>query len=304
MLDRLAVLLMAYGNPNTLDEVEPYLTHIRGGRTPSREQLDDLKERYKRIGGHSPLLEITQRQASRLERMLRQCGLDARVYVGMKHWHPFIADTVKEILGTGISHLMGIPMAPHYSRLSAGGYWNALDEALAEQQYGIHADFVKNWHLQPTYLRAVARNIRRILPYFTHNKGPAVVFTAHSLPAKILAEGDPYAVQLHETSEKLATMLGLNEWSFAYQSASHTGEPWLGPDILEKLQQLHDQERQDVLIAPIGFVADHLEILYDIDIECTEFAEKHGMDVRRIHSLNDHPLLSWALTRLVLNAIS
>ena len=294
-----AVLLMAYGTPQSENEIEPYLANIRRGRPESREVVEELKERYRKIGGRSPLLEITNAQASALQTKLRSDGVRARVYVGMKHWHPYVKDIVPTIIQNGHKGLVALVLAPHYSKISIGGYKQALNEALGQRDQ-IAVDFVESWHNNLLLHAAVAEKVNETLQKFPKSTKVEVVFTGHSLPERILEQKDPYQEQLLASSEAVAGILKLDHWHFAYQSASMTGEKWLGPDILEVLDKIsggtHDAR---VLVVPIGFVADHLEILYDIDIEAQQFAKDHGIDMKRTGSLNTSKKFIDALADIV-----
>lgn len=296
------VLLMAYGSPEALDDLEAYFTHIRGGRKPSSEAIEELKERYRRIGGRSPLGEITRAQAHALERMLNADSSEKyRVYIGMKHWRPFIHEAIEQMAADGIERAVGLALAPHYSRMSVGAYIEAAREALKE--HPMEMRFVGSWHLQPSFLEAWASRIHEALERFRPEErdGVVVVFTAHGLPERILQWDDPYPRQLRETCEALAQRLRLPapRWRLAYQSAGHTCEPWLGPDMLDALDELAHQGVKSVLVCPIGSVADHLEILYGIDVECRERAERLGLHLERPESLNDDPLFIQALAEIV-----
>ena len=293
-----AVMLMAYGTPKTLGDVEAYYTNIRGGRKPSPEELANLVERYKAIGGASPLIRITEGERSKLQSKLAASGSETRVYSAMKHSPPFIADVVKQAAADGVDELLSIALAPHYSKMSTGTYVLAVEIANAALSSKMKLDFVLSWHRHPELIEAWARRIRqaeRTLPG-TYS----LIFSAHSLPERILAQGDTYRIQLLETAELIAGKVGKEGWSFSFQSAGHTNEPWLGPDILEHLQELVGKGQQDFLIAPIGFVSDHLEILYDIDIECAHWAKGHGVRLARCESLNDSDELIRCLHSLVL----
>ena len=278
-----AVILMAYGSPATADDVPAYLADIREGRPVSQEAIDELTERYRRIGGRSPLDEITEAQRAALE---HQLGVP--VFVGMKHWRPRIAEAVEEALAGGAETVVGLVLAPHYSRLSIAGYRERLEQALQRRAELV---FVESWHDHAPFLDALAERVRGFEGH--------VVFTAHSLPERILQDGDPYRDQLLETSRLVAEQAGLADWSFAFQSASTTGEPWLGPDILEELDTLAANGVQRVLVCPVGFVSDHLEILWDLDIEAREKAAGLGLELERIESLNDDPAFIRALAELV-----
>jgi ferrochelatase len=281
-----AVILMAYGSPDRLEDIPAYLDDIRGGRPVREEAVATLTDHYRRIGGSSPLNEITEAQAAALAREL---GIP--VHVGMKHWDPRIADAVARALDGGAERLIGLVLAPHYSRISIGGYRERLEEALAGRAGLV---FVESWHDHGPYLDVVADRVR--------GTDAHVVFTAHSLPERILAEGDPYRDQLLETSSLVAERAGVESWSFAFQSESQTGEPWLGPDILAELESLHEQGAREVLVAPVGFVSDHLEILWDLDVEAREKAAELGLSFARIESLNTDPAFVRALADLVRQA--
>ena len=283
-----AVVLMAYGSPSTPDDVRPYLEDVRGGRPVSDEAVAELAERYQRIGGRSPLGEVTEAQRAALER-----ELDTPVFVGMKHWRPRIAEAVEAALAVGATRIVGLVLAPHYSRLSIGGYRERLEEALAERAELV---LVESWHDDPGFVDVLADRLRGTEAW--------VVFTAHSLPERILADGDPYREQLLETARLVAERADLDGWSFAFQSASTTGEPWLGPDILDELGLLRAREVEAVLVAPIGFVSDHLEILWDLDVEARERAAELGLGWKRTASLNDEPAFVHALAELVRKARS
>jgi ferrochelatase len=283
-----AVVLMAYGSPSTPEDVRPYLEDVRGGRPVSGEAVAELAERYRRIGGRSPLDEVTEAQRAALER-----ELDTPVFVGMKHWRPRIAEAVEAALAVGATRMVGLVLAPHYSRLSIGGYRERLEEAIADRAELV---LVESWHDEPAFVDVLVDRVRGTEAW--------VVFTAHSLPERILADGDPYREQLLETARLVAERAELERWSFAFQSASTTGEPWLGPDILDELGLLRARGVEAVLVAPIGFVSDHLEILWDLDVEARERAAELGLGWERTASLNDEPAFVHALAELVRKARS
>ncbi|MFL5939698.1 MAG: ferrochelatase [Gaiellaceae bacterium] len=280
-----AVILMAYGSPSTPDDIRPYLEDVRGGRPVSDEAVAKLAERYRRIGGRSPLDKVTEAQRAALEREL---GLP--VFVGMKHWRPRIAEAVERALETEAARVIGVVLAPHYSRMSVGEYRERLEAALEGR--ATELVLVESWHDDPAFVEVVADRVR--------GSDAWVVFTAHSLPERILADGDPYREQLLETSRLVAEHAGLGDrWSFAFQSASATGEPWLGPDVLEELERLHGAGVRKVLVASVGFVSDHLEILWDLDVEARAKAQELGLELARIESLNDDPRFISALAGVV-----
>ena len=278
-----AVVVMAYGSPSRAEDVGAYLQDIRGGRPVSAEAVAELEERYRRIGGGSPLNEITERQRAALEAEL---GLP--VYVGMKHWTPRISEAAERALADGAEQIVGLVLAPHFSRMSIGGYRRQLEEALAHRA---ELTFIANYHAYEPFIELLAARLG--------DTDAHVVFTAHSLPERILADSDPYKDQLLETSRLVADTAQLESWSFAFQSASPSGEPWLGPDILEELERLHGEGIRDVLVEPIGFVADHLEIYWDIDIEAREKADELGLKLERTESLNDDPAFIRVLAGVV-----
>jgi ferrochelatase len=282
-----AVVLMAYGSPSREEDIPAYLADIREGKPISPGAVEELTERYRRIGGRSPLDDATEAQRSALER-----ELGTPVFVGMKHWQPRIAEAVDRALEGEADTIVGIVLAPHYSRLSIAGYRERLERALGHRA---ELRFVESWHTHESYLDVLADRVR--------GERGHVVFTAHSLPARILDTGDPYRDQLLETAGLVAERAGLESWSFAFQSASATGEPWLGPDILDELDDLKARGVERVLVCPIGFVSDHLEILWDIDVEARERAAELGLDLDRIESLNDDPAFIRGLAELCREAV-
>ncbi|MDP3912064.1 MAG: ferrochelatase [Gemmatimonadales bacterium] len=295
--DPIAVLLMAYGGPNNLDDVEPYLLDVRGGRPTSPHLVDEIRARYARIGGRSPILELTGAQAAGVAAAL---GPAYRVYTGMRHWHPYIAETIEEVVAAGHRRVIGVVMAPHYSGMSVGAYEKKL---LAAADGRLETAVVPSWWRQPAFLDAVAGRVTQALRRFPNAADVEVIFTAHSLPERILANGDPYPDELKASAADVATRLRLGRWRFAYQSAGATSEPWLGPDAGEVIAQLAKQGRRAVLLVPIGFVCDHVEILYDIDVEYQELAGRLGIQLERIASLNDDPGLVTAVADAVRSAV-
>jgi protoporphyrin/coproporphyrin ferrochelatase len=285
-----AVVLMAYGSPERLADVPAYYADIRGGRPIAPDNLADLVERYRRLGieDSSPLNAITEQTRASLEAEL---GLP--VFTGMKHWTPRIADAAESALAAGADEVVGLVLAPHYSALSIAGYREQLEHAL-----GLRAElrFVESWHDEPGFVELLADRVR--------GTDSHVVFTAHSLPARILEAGDPYKEQLLETSRLVAEAAGLGEWSFSFQSESPTGEPWLGPDILDHLESLQRQGVERVLVCPVGFVSDHLEIRWDLDVEAQEKAAELGLELERIEMPNADPQFVRMLAGIVKRALS
>jgi ferrochelatase len=277
---------MAYGSPEGEEGIEPYFTHIRGGRPPSPEALEHLRERYRAIGG-SPLTEITRRQAAALGRRL-----ELPHYVGMKHAAPFIADACHQAAADGVTRLIGLPLAPHYAQMSVGAYRTAIEKVWDRELV-----FIPGFHDHAAFVAAVRRLIDEARRDF---EPELVIFTAHSLPARIEREGDRYRERLLESSRLVAEAANAGDWEFAFQSASSTGEPWFGPSLTERLEATTARK---VLVCPIGFVADHLEVLYDIDVEAIPLARERGVEVRRTASFNDRPELVDALAAIVTDAL-
>ena len=297
-----AILLLAYGSPDTPDDVEPYFRHIRGGRAPSPEAVENLRRRYELIGGRTPLLSITTETANALQAALdlRTPG-EYRTYVAMKHWHPFISEVVPRIAADGARRLIAIVLAPHYSRMSVGGYRQYLEDATAKLEAPMDLTFVESWHVEPSFISLIAGRVREGLAAFpeTERAETRVVFSAHSLPVRIRTWDDPYEAQLIASCDAVAREVGLEHWRFAWQSAGHTGEPWLGPDIVDYLETLHDQGVNSVLSVPIGFVCDHLEVLFDIDHEAADKAAALGITLRRTRMPNATPELIAVLEQIV-----
>jgi protoporphyrin/coproporphyrin ferrochelatase len=281
---------MAYGSPERLEDVPAYYADIRGGRPIRPELLEELVERYRALGieEHSPLNAITEETRAALEREL---GLP--VFTGMRHWTPRIAEAVERALAGGARTIVGLVLAPHYSRLSIGAYRRQLEEALDDRA---ELRFVERWGDEPGFVELLAERVR--------GTDAHVVFTAHSLPARILDEGDPYEEELLRSSVAVAERAGLDDWSFSYQSESATGEPWLGPDILDHLAALARRGVEDVLACPIGFVADHLEIRWDLDTEAAERARELGLGFARIEMPNAEPAFVAVLAGIVRRALA
>ena len=300
--DRTGVLLLAYGSPETPDDVELYFRHIRGGRAPSAEAVENLRRRYELIGGRTPLRAITTETASAL-----QMALDARApgeyrtYVAMKHWHPFIGDVIPRIADDGVQRLIAVVLAPHYSRMSVGGYRQYVEDAIAKLGAPMDLTFVESWCLRPEFISLIAERIRDGLATFPEldRAETCVVFSAHSLPVRIRTWDDPYEAQLRASCDAVARAANHEHWRFAWQSAGHTGEPWLGPDIVDFLETLHAKGVRNVLSVPIGFVSDHLEVLFDIDHEAADKAKELGMTLRRTRMPNATPELIAVLDAIV-----
>ena len=291
----IGVLVMAYGGPNNLDEVEPYLLDVRGHRPTAPEIVHEVRERYKLIGGRSPILEQTQAQADALQAVL--AGNAFKTFVGMRHWHPYIKDALAQMQAQGIECAIGLAMAPHYSRMSIGAYYKKIEEA----QSPVEIARIEHWHLLPGYLDALADRVRAALQKFPADvrADVPIIFSAHSLPERILSWSDPYPDELHATVAALMRRLGDHPHEFAFQSAAISNEPWLGPDVGAALDRLAAEGRKHVLIAPIGFVVEHVEILYDIDVVYQQQAQKLGLHLERIEMLGCAPLMMNGLAELV-----
>jgi ferrochelatase len=291
----IGVLVMAYGGPNNLDEVEPYLLDVRGGRSTSTEIIHEMRERYRQIGGRSPILERTQAQAAALQSALadpRFC-----VFAGMRHWHPYIQDVLAQMAREGIPRAIGLVMAPHYSRMSIGAYYKKVEEA----DVPIEMARIERWHLLPGYLDALAGRVHEALEKFPVEvrADVPIIFTAHSLPRRILEWNDPYPHELQATVAGVIERLGSHPYEFAFQSAAISTEPWLGPDAGVIIKRLAEEGRRHVLLAPIGFVAEHVEILYDIDIVYKQQAGQLGLHLERIEMLDTAPAMIAGLADLV-----
>jgi ferrochelatase len=293
-----AVLLLAHGSPNSVDEVPAFLTRVTSGRPLSQEVIEEVKHRYAAIG-KSPLTGLTLKQA---ELLAERLGIP--VYVGMRNWHPLISHAVQQMLADGVSHATVICLAPHNSRTSVGLYRKALS---ADSSPDLSIDFVESWHDQPFLIQAFAEKLQVESEAANREEGKPVpvIFTAHSVPERTVREGDPYENQARQTAALVAAAVGLGpqQWRFAFQSQGMSGGPWLGPTVEDTILELKGMQNSAFLIQPIGFLCDHVEVLYDIDIAFKRFAEEAGMRLRRAESLNDSPLLTAALEQIVRSRI-
>ncbi|MDQ4131561.1 MAG: ferrochelatase [Actinomycetota bacterium] len=303
MREPIGVLVMDYGSPTGPEAIGAYYTHIRHGRPPSEAQLADLERRYEAIGGVSPLREITRAQANGIQQ-----GLDGwapgryRVYHGSKHAPPFIEDAVGRMRAEDVERAIGLVLAPHYARLSVGSY---IERARDAAGGAIDFTFVESWHLADGYVSFLADEVTEALARMPDDLQPGthVLFTAHSLPAWIVEEGDPYARQLRETAEAVADRIDVPRWSTAWQSAGATPEAWLGPDVAEVMRELAEEDSVDaVIVCPCGFVADHLEVLYDLDVEARRVANDLGIAFDRTAMPNSDPRFTETLAKVVVAA--
>ena len=294
------LVVMAYGTPRTPADIEPYYTHIRRGRAPEPQQLADLIARYDAIGGISPLASLTEAQRAALETAL-EARMPGRwtVVLGQKHATPFIEDGVAALADAGITDAVGLVLAPHYSGFSVGEYQRRASEAGAERGLTMHA--INNWHLESTYLEFLTAAVRDALAELPERT--TVLFTAHSLPERVL-ENDPYPDELAASASFVANQLGLTDWSLGWQSAGRTPEPWRGPDILDELRRIAAEGSADgVLVCAQGFTSDHLEVLYDLDIEAAVVAKELGLAFGRTRSLNADDIVMNALADLVVSQL-
>lgn len=285
---REAVLLLAHGAPQKVEDVPEYLRYVRGGRQVSDHLIQEVSRRYAQIGGSSPLLERTRQQAAALE---KQLGLP--VYFGMRNWHPFIRETLAGMQSNGIERIVAVCLAPQYSKMSVGFYFRRTQEAKETLGFGAEIVWTKSFHDHPLLIEALKERLRPLLP------AGMVLFTAHSLPEKILERRDPYDTEAKTTARAVAESCGLARWDFAYQSQGMTDDRWLGPTVESRLDEYARLEIRDVVVAPIGFVSDHVEILYDVDIQFREYAGNLGLSLRRPESLNDSPTFIGALADVV-----
>lgn len=297
---RLGLIVMAYGTPRSPAEIEPYYLHIRRGRPPTPEQLAELIMRYDAIGGISPLAQRTEAQRAALEEALEaEMPGRWRVVLGQKHAAPFIEDAVAELAAEGITEAVGLVLAPHFSGFSVGQYQSRAVEAGVEPGLTVHG--IEHWHLADAYLDFLTDAVAeaRIGQPERHK----VLFTAHSLPERVLVD-DPYPDELEQSASAVADRLGLPDWGLAWQSAGRTPEPWRGPDILDVMRELAEAEATDgIVVCAQGFTADHLEVLYDLDIEAAHLATELGLSFSRTRSLNAEPVVMTALARRVIDAV-
>jgi ferrochelatase len=284
------VILLAHGTPDSPADMPEFLTRVREGRPPSPELLEEMRHNYTAIGGRSPLTEITLAQAAALERELAD---GTPVKVGMRNWRPFIADTLAVLARDGVTELVALPLAPQYSRVSIGKYRAAVEAAAPA---GITVRFVSTWHDHPGLIESFAEKVGQ-----AQERGPwdAVVFTAHSIPVRLVREGDPYPDHVAATATAVARRAAVSRWQLAYQSAGRTPEPWLTPSLEQAIDGLVGGGAKRVLAAPVGFVSDHTEVLYDIDIQAAAFARERGAELARTESLNTSPAFIRALADIV-----
>ena len=283
-----ACLLLAHGAPERVEDVESYLSFVRGGRPASPEILKEVRHRYEAIGGSSPLLGWTRAQAEALEKLL---GMP--VFFGMRNWHPFIAETMEKVREAGVEQLACVCLAPQFSEMSVGLYIKRTEEAARQAGVTARLLWARSFHDEPALIEAFAERLHSVA------EGRRVLFTAHSLPEKALAPGDPYDRETRATAAAVAASLRLSDWDFAYQSQGMTGDTWLGPSVESRLDAYAAEGVHRVAIAPVGFVCDHVEVLFDIDILFAGSARERGIDLVRSESLNGSAKFTEALRRVV-----
>jgi protoporphyrin/coproporphyrin ferrochelatase len=298
----IAVLLMAMGGPDCLENVEPFLLDVRGGRPTPPELVEEIRERYRATGGKSPAVGIARDVARKLEQRLNQSTQERyKVYVGLRHWHPFIQETYAELLKIAPEQVIGLCLAPQRSSLSTGAYQKKVEEARTAFQSHCPVSYVGSWNRHPRLIAAIAEHIKQGLLKFPAGVRAAVpvLFTAHSLPERIVAMKDPYPEEVQGTVEAVTGLLGNQPTRFAYQSQGRSSEPWLGPTVESAIEALHREGCRHVLVAPIGFICDHVETLFDIDIELKQLATSKDMQLERMTMLNDAPALIETLAEVL-----
>jgi ferrochelatase len=283
------VLLMAHGTPSSMDEMPEYLRLVRGGRPPSPELIAEMRHNYEAIGGKSPLTELTFAQGAALSRLL---GAHIPVAVGMRNWKPFLQQAIDELVSKGVTRIIGIPLAPQFSTLSVTKYFDAASAALPP---GISLEPIHSFFNHPLLLDAFAERLRLAAP----RADEEIVFTAHSLPTRVIEAGDPYATEVAGTARGVAERCGVARYRLAYQSAGRTPEPWIGPDLSDLIREASADGIRQFLVVPVGFVCDHTEILFDIDVQALGTARELGASLRRTESLNSSPTFIAALESLV-----
>ncbi|MCM3602303.1 ferrochelatase [Robertmurraya korlensis] len=304
----MGLLVMAYGTPYKEEDIERYYTHIRHGRKPSPEMLEDLKNRYEAIGGISPLAKITQEQGEKLQEHLNkvQDQVEFKLYLGLKHIEPFIEDAVKQMYEDGIQEAVSIVLAPHFSTFSVKSYNGRAHEEAAKLG-NLKITSVESWFDEPKFIQYWAEKVKATFDSMTaeEQNSSVLIVSAHSLPEKILQLGDPYPDQLQKTADYIAESAGVKNYAVGWQSAGNTPEPWLGPDVQDLTRELHEKNGYKAFVyTPVGFVADHLEVLYDNDYECKIITEELGVSYYRPEMPNSQPLFIDAMATVVLNKLN
>ena len=293
------VVLVSFGAPDSLDAVAPFMMNLTKGRGMSPEQIDRIKERYKLIGGKSPLIGITKKQAQALEKELNKKSTDYKVDIGMCYWKPYIKETINKIAQEGASRVVVVTLSPFNSRISTGAYFKQAKEVL--DKFGeIKKTYIKDWFKNPLYLKSVVGKINERLSEYSdkQRKQVQLIFSIHSLPVKYIEEGDPYVEEVKYVISKVTQELEISNWHIAYQSKGRSGE-WLKPEIEDLLERLLKEGKKEVLIVPLSFISDHVETLYDIDIVLKNLTEAKGMSLKRVAALNDSPMFISALADII-----
>jgi len=305
MPETIGVILLAFGGADSPEAIEPFMTNLMGGRKPPAELVAKIKERYALIGGKSPLPMITRLQAQALELYLNDSDADFKVVVGMLHWHPFIAKALDELVQAGVKKLVAVSLAPFYSRVSTGAYEAEMKRVLAETGTGVDVVFAGSWYNHPMFISAIADKVEEGFKKFPEDRwrDVQVIFSAHSLPVSHIKDGDPYVKQFETTVAGVVRELGLTNWRIAYQSKGGGQGEWLGPPVEAVMDELAAAGHREVLVVPAGFVSDHIETLYDIDIAQKRHAESLGMVFRRTDSLNTSPKFIETLAAVVLDEL-
>ncbi|OZU87942.1 ferrochelatase [Virgibacillus indicus] len=303
---KMGLLVMAYGTPYQEEDIERYYTHIRHGRKPAEDALQDLKDRYKAIGGISPLAKITEQQAHAIEANLNaaQDEVEFKAYIGLKHIEPFIEDAVQEMAKDGIEEAVSLVLAPHYSTFSVKSYNSRANDEAAK--HGIKIDSVESWYDEPGFISLWADRIGAIYFEMTpeEREKAVLIVSAHSLPEKILQNGDPYPDQLKETAKLIAEEAAIKNYEIGWQSEGNTPDPWLGPDVQDLTRELYEQKGyRSFVYAPVGFIADHLEVLYDNDYECKVVCDELGANYHRPEMPNVDPRFINTLAEVVLKKV-
>lgn len=304
---KMGLLVMAYGTPSRLEDLERYYTHIRRGRKPSPEMIDELRQRYEAIGGISPLAKLTVEQAKKLEKHLNevQDKIEFTMYLGLKHIDPFIEDAVEQMSKDGITEAVSIVLAPHFSTFSVKSYNDRAKEEA--EKHGINITSVESWYSEPKFIEFWTNSIKKIYEQMPQQEKEQamLIVSAHSLPKKILDFGDPYPDQLHETADLIAKQAGIQHYTVGWQSAGNTPEPWIGPDVQDLSRTLyHEHPYKAFVFAPVGFVCDHLEVLYDNDIECKAVTEELGVSYYRPEMPNTKPEFIDAMASVILKRLA
>lgn len=307
MKKTMGLLVMAYGTPYSEDDIERYYTHIRRGRKPSEEALQDLKDRYKAIGGISPLARITEDQANGLCKRLNelQDDIEFKMYLGLKHIEPFVEDGVEEMKKDGIEEAISIVLAPHFSTFSVKSYNGRAKETA--DKLGIKLTSVESWYTEPKFIQFWTEKVSAAFAEMSEEERAksCLIVSAHSLPEKIIANGDPYPDQLKETADLIAHAAGVENYEIGWQSAGQTPEPWIGPDVQDLTRDLHEEKGYTSFVyTPVGFITDHLEVLYDNDYECKIVCDEIGATYRRPEMPNVDPLFIDGMANVVLNKLN